>query len=290
MDTSPSIASAQPTPNSIRCASLAQSLGGRHAPLILDVRREPAFEASPRVIASALRWSNSGSRDSSEGLSALRRERPVVVYCVHGHEVSQGAALELDRQGFAASYLEGGISEWEAQGLPMVSKHAELALPAQAGRATRWITRERPKIDRIACPWLVRRFIDPQAQFIYVPGSQVLVEAKALGAIPYDVPKVLVSHRGADGEECSFDTLLAETGLSDPALLQLARIVRGADTGKPELTPQSHGLLAISLGLSLNFKDDHEMLEQGMTVYDALYAWIKSARDEVHNAVLFRQS
>lgn len=151
---------------------------------------------------------------------------------------------------------------------------------------SRWVTRERPKIDRIACPWLIRRFIDPRAQFLYVPSAQVLAVAKAEQAIPYDVPDVQFSHRG---ELCSFDAFLADFALDDPALADLARIVRGADTGKLELTPQSPGLLAVSLGLALNYPDDHAMLDRGMVVYDALYAWIRSARAGVRNADLFKK-
>ena len=146
-----------------------------------------------------------------------------------------------------------------------------------------WVTRARPKIDRIACPWLIRRFIDPNAEFLYVPAAQVLDVAKAEQAIPYDVPDVQFAHRG---ELCSFDAFIADFAIDDPALAQLALIVRGADTGKLELTPQSAGLLAISRGLSINYADDHAMLEHGMVVYDALYAWICSARAEVRNADL----
>jgi hypothetical protein len=149
---------------------------------------------------------------------------------------------------------------------------------------SKWVTRERPKIDRIACPWLIRRFIDPRAEFLYVPPARVRAVAQAEQAIPYDVPDVQFSHRG---ELCSFDAFLADFAIDDPALAELALIVRGADTGRPELTPQSPGLLAISLGLSVNYPDDHAMLEQGMVIYDAFYAWIRSARAEIHNADLF---
>lgn len=151
---------------------------------------------------------------------------------------------------------------------------------------SKWVTRERPKIDRIACPWLIRRFIDPRAEFLYVPSAQVRAVAKAEQAIPYDVPEVQFSHRG---ELCSFDAFLADFAIDDPVLADLALIVRGADTGKPGLTPQSPGLLAVSLGLSVNYPDDHAMLEQGMIVYDALYAWIRSVRAEVHNADPFKK-
>ena len=143
-----------------------------------------------------------------------------------------------------------------------------------------WITRERPKIDRIACPWLIRRFIDKEPEFLYVPASEVLSTAKATGAVPYDIPNVELSHVG---ELCSFDAFLAKYGLDDPALRQLAVIVRGADMSRLDLTPQSAGLYALSLGLSHNFSDDHEMLRHGMLMYDALYAWCRSCQAETHN-------
>jgi len=145
--------------------------------------------------------------------------------------------------------------------------------------AMKWVTRERPKIDRIACPWLIARFIDPQAEFLYVPSEDVIKVAKERGATPYDVPGVEYGHVG---ERCSFDAFLKKHQLTDPALHRLASIVRGADTSRPDLTPQSPGLLAISLGLSRNFANDHEMLRHGMVIYDALYAWCQSARDERH--------
>jgi hypothetical protein len=151
---------------------------------------------------------------------------------------------------------------------------------------SKWVTRERPKIDRIACPWLIRRFIDPRAEFLYVPSAQVRAIAEVEQAIPYDVPDVQFSHRG---ELCSFDAFLADFAIDDPVLADLALIVRGADTGRLELTPQSPGLLAVSLGLSVNYPDDHAMLEHGMVVYDALYAWIRTARAKIHNADLFKK-
>ena len=143
-----------------------------------------------------------------------------------------------------------------------------------------WITRERPKIDRIACPWLIQRFIDPKAEFLYVPAADVQRLAKESGATPYDVPGVEMTHVG---ERCSFDAFLAKHHLDEPALQQLAVIVRGADTSRLDLTPQSAGLYAISLGLSQVYADDHEMLRHGMVMYDALYAWCKSGQGETHN-------
>jgi len=144
----------------------------------------------------------------------------------------------------------------------------------------KWVTRERPKIDRIACPWLIARFIDDEPEFLYVPASQVLKTAEQVGAVPYDIPGVEMSHVG---ERCSFDAFLSKYGLADPALVQLAAIVRGADTSRLDLTPQSAGLYALSLGLSRTFADDHEMLRHGMVMYDALYAWCRSCQDETHN-------
>ncbi|HET7159433.1 MAG TPA: chromate resistance protein ChrB domain-containing protein [Burkholderiales bacterium] len=163
------------------------------------------------------------------------------------------------------------MADWQAGGRATDSK------PAAA--STRWVTRERPKIDRIACPWLIARFVDKDAQFLYVPTKEVREVAKARDAIPYDIPDVHFSHVG---ELCSFDAFIKHYRLNDPALQQLALIVRGADTAKLELAPQAPGLAAISLGLSRNFADDHEMLKHGVVMYDALYAWCREGQDELH--------
>jgi len=144
----------------------------------------------------------------------------------------------------------------------------------------KWITRERPKIDRIACPWLIARFIDKDAEFLYVPAAEVLNVAAKAGATPYDIPGVEYGHVG---ELCSFDAFLRLHDLTDPALQKLALIVRGADTARLDLAPQCAGLLAQSLGLSALYPDDHEMLGHGMTMYDAYYAWIKHASSESHS-------
>jgi len=255
---------------SITAAELKSSLAGAQPPLLVDVRRTPAFRSAPDMAAGALR--RDPATVSSWG-KELPRAGSVVVYCVHGHEVSQNAAKALRDLGIAACFLEGGLDEgWKASGGDVIGKPKE--------GSTRWVTRERPKIDRIACPWLVRRFVDPEAELLYVPNKEVLHAAKAKEAIPYDVPDVHFSH---DGELCSFDAFLKTYRLTgDPALAQLAVIVRGADTARLDLAPQSAGLLAVSLGLSRNFKDDHEMLKQGMVMYDALYAWCRDGQDETH--------
>jgi hypothetical protein len=144
----------------------------------------------------------------------------------------------------------------------------------------KWITRERPKIDRVACPWLIARFIDEAPEFLFVPADKVITEAQATGAIPYDVPGVELTH---DGPLCSFDAILKTYEVSDRHLNDLATIVRGADTARLDLAPQCAGLLAVSLGLSHNFADDHEQLKHGFVIYDALYAWLKHVRDEKHD-------
>jgi hypothetical protein len=145
--------------------------------------------------------------------------------------------------------------------------------------AMKWITRERPKIDRIACPWLIKRFVDPEAEFIYVPKEKVFEEAQRQNAIPYDIPGAEYSHYG---EECTFDYIVKKHGLKDEAILQIATIVRGADTHRFDIAEQSAGLWAISAGLSVNYKDDHEQLDVGLKIYDALYSWAKFAQAEVH--------
>ena len=237
---------------SISSAELSRSLRSSEPPLVIDVRRNARFRESPYFLKGALRRDPDRLHDWRQSLP----EGPKVVYCVHGHEVSQNAA-----QALGARFLEGGIEAWREAG-------GELGVKPQ-NSATRWVTRERPKIDRIACPWLIRRLVDAEAQFLYVPAPKVM---ETPDAIPFDVPGVEFGHVG---ERCSFDAFIEKFHLRDAALDKLARIVRGADTNRLDLAPQSAGLLAISSGLSKNFADDHQMLEHGMVIYDALYAWCK---------------
>ncbi|MEP7084618.1 MAG: chromate resistance protein ChrB domain-containing protein, partial [Betaproteobacteria bacterium] len=191
------LAPAPPVP--IAPNALYRLLGGPHAPLIVDVRKAAAFDDDSSMVASALRV----APDEIAGWSAPTHARTLVVYCVHGHEVSQQAAAALAGRGFHTRYLEGGIALWREMGMPLLSKSARFAVPR--AQPSRWITRERPKIDRIACPWLVRRFVDPRAQFLYVPAAEVLPTAEAEGAIAYDTPGAPIGH---DGDLCSFDALL----------------------------------------------------------------------------------
>ena len=249
--------------------ALKTQLAGNAPPLVIDVRRTPAYRAATQMMDGALRRDPATLADWSR---TLPRAREVVVYCVHGHEVSQNAAQALRDAGFNARFLDGGIEEgWIGSGGATAHK------PKDA--STRWVTRERPKIDRIACPWLIARFIDPDAQFLYVPSADVKSVAAERDAVPYDVADVAFTHAG---EWCSFDAFIKTYRLAEPALDRLAGIVRGADTGHLELAPQAAGLLAVSLGLSRNFTDDHAMLKQGMMIYDALYTWCKDGQSETH--------
>jgi hypothetical protein len=203
------------------------------------------------------------------------------VYCTDAQKLSPSVASALCAGGHPAAYLEGGLSAWNESGLP-----TRKTLPGSA----KWVTREHPKIDRIACPWLIRRFIDPLADFLYVPTKEVLAVAKQTGATPYDIDGVEFTH---EDERCSFDTILRIYDIKDPALDHLAMIVRGADTSRHDLAAQCGGLFAISLGLSANFPDDHEMLGHGMVIYDALFTWCRGLQAETHNwppAMLTKQA
>ncbi|APW44588.1 chromate resistance protein ChrB domain-containing protein [Rhodoferax saidenbachensis] len=277
-------------PISISPQELVTHLGRPDVPLLLDVRRREKFDAAPTLLAGAQYC----APEAVAHFARTQAPREVVVYCVYGHNVSADAAATLRAAGWPVRVLAGGITGgeegvdthadialWRSQTLPMVTKRADWGVTGE--QPSRWITRERPKIDRIACPWVIRRFVDPRASFLYVPTPQVFSEAERLGAVAYDIPDAPVSHVG---EECSFDALLQGFGLRDPALQHLATIVRGADTDRLDLAPQAAGLLAVSLGMSRTYADDHAMLEAMLPVYDALYAWCVDAvagQDERHN-------
>jgi rhodanese-related sulfurtransferase len=255
--------------SSISPQALYVAIGTAAAPIVFDVRRTAAFDADDRMVVSAQRRV---PEDVGRWWRDLPQGRPIVVYCVRGHQVSQRTAAALRGAGRDVRYLEGGITGWAEFGLPL-RKKVSIA-------SSSWVTRERPKIDRLACPWLVRRFIDPRASFFYTPAHQVRAESQALRAEPYDIADVTFSHRG---KRCSFDAFLDEFDLHDPVIDQLADIVRAADTGELGQSREAPGLLAISLGLSANVRDDIVLLEQAMSVYDALYAWCKTARNETHS-------
>lgn len=269
---------------------LAHLLGAPGAPLLLDVRRTPKFRESAWLLPGAMHV-------APEDVAAFARSQPpreAVVYCVYGHNVSDDAVRELRAAGWPARRLAGGIEggepgvdapadlqAWRAAPVPRIRKRPDLGVTGEA--PSRWITRARPKIDRVACPWLLLRFVDPRAEFFYVPAEEVFTQAQAVGAVPYDIEGAPITHQW---EKCSFDALLAAFELHDPALDLLARIVRGADTSRTEIAPQAAGLLAVSLGLShLHADDDHAMLRAALPVYDALYAWCRHAQGERHTWV-----
>jgi rhodanese-related sulfurtransferase len=247
---------------SVSPQELYARLGTAAAPVLVDVRRADAFGADDAVIIGAIHR----PLESVSGWRAdLPKNREVVVYCVHGHDVSQGVAKTLQNAGINTAYLEGGIADWKERQLPTRRK--------RDASENKWVTREHPKIDRIACPWLISRFVNPGAEFIYVPPNDVAKVADDVGGTAYDIDGVEFGHVG---ERCSFDAIVRAYDIHDQALDHLATIVRGADTSRPDLTPQCEGLLAISYGLSANFRDDHEMLEHGLVIYDALYSWCRS--------------
>jgi len=256
-------------------------LGCADAPLLLDVRRGGKFLESRYLIAGARRCAPEDVAAFAAAQSALNPQREIVAYCVYGHNVSADAVATLRAAGLNANKLAGGmeggedgvdspqaIDAWRANRPLTMTKRADWGVTGE--QPSRWITRARPKIDRIACPWLIRRFIDARAEFFYVPTAQVFDAAKRLNAVAYDLPGAPVSHVGA---LCSFDALLRAFELNSPALDKLACMVRGADTNRLDMAAQSAGLLALSLGLSQLHADDHAMLEAAMPLYDALFAW-----------------
>jgi rhodanese-related sulfurtransferase len=258
-----------PGPNQITPTQLMRLIGTPEAPTIVDVRIPDDFAAHPHMIPTARRQSHKDIDAYGPHLFGRR----VVVVCQRGLKLSEGAAALLRTQGIAAESLEGGTEAWVAAGLPMV--------PAAALPATHlWVTRHRPKIDRIACPWLIRRFVDPAARFLFVAPSEVQAVADRFDAIPFDIEGVHWSHRG---DTCTFDTMIAEFGLSTPVLDRLALVVRAADTDRHDLSPQAAGLLAISVGLSRQYRDDLQQLEVGITLYDAMYRWARDGHDEGHD-------
>ena len=258
-----------PGPNQITPAQLMRLIGTPEMPMIVDVRIPDDFAAHPHVIPTAHRRSHKAVEDLLPALSGHK----LVVVCQRGLKLSEGAAALLRTHGIAAETLEGGTEAWGAASLPMVPV---AALPA----TNLWVTRHRPKIDRIACPWLIRRFVNPAARFLFVAPAEVAAVADRFGATPFDIEGVTFSHRG-DG--CTFDSLLDDFALHTEALDRLALVIRGADTDRHDLSPQAAGLLAISVGLSRQYRDDLEQLEAGMTLYDALYRWARDGHDEGHD-------
>jgi rhodanese-related sulfurtransferase len=256
---------------SISPDNLAGLIGAPNGPALFDVRADEEYSTDPRFVPGAVR------RDYAsvgQWAGAFNR-RSVVVIGQRDAGIGQGVAAWLRHAGVDAVILEGGHEAWATTDLPPIPE-AKLPSRDSLGR-TVWVTRTRPKVDRIACPWLIRRFVDPNAVFLYVAASEVLAVAERFNAAPFDVDG---AHWGHRGDHCSFDALIEELGLETKALQRLALIVRGADTGRPDLVPEAAGLLAASLGLSRLYSDDLQQLEAGVTLYDAFYHWCRAVIDE----------
>jgi rhodanese-related sulfurtransferase len=252
-------------------------VGTDRTPLIVDTRKRAVYDTAPGLLPGAV-WRDIADIDRWSG--EVDKTHPVVFACSHAHQMSQIPAAHLRGEGYDACVLAGGYEAWTQAKLPLVSKPALDRFAPK--RPSLWVTRRRPKIDRVACPWLIRRFLDPRARILYVDPDQVVNVAKETGAIPFDIEGVEISH---EGPRCSFDTMLKLFGIEDePSLNRLALIVRGADTARPDLAPEAAGLHAISLGLSaLAGDDDHGLLRHGFMVYDALFAYLRFAAQERHN-------
>ena len=265
-----------PALNAIAADKLARLIGRPDTPALVDVRTDADFAADPRLIPGAVRRPHAQVADWTGQVAG-----PAVVVCAHGQSLGQGVAAWLRHAGIEAEALEGGAAGWAAAGLPMVPQG--VLPPRDARGRTVWVTRARPKVDRIACPWLIRRFVDPEAVFLFVNPSDVPGVAERFAAAPFDIEGegVVWSHRG---ELCTFDVMVEAFGLAGIEPLQrLAAIVRGADTARLDLAPEAAGLLAASLGLSRMFADDLAQLAAGMTLYDAFYRWARDATGESHN-------
>lgn len=262
-----------PAPNTISPDKLARLIGTARAPVILDVRSKEDFAADPRVLPGAIR-----ADDRPLANVAPFPAGSSVVLCQAGRRRSQGTAARLRAEGRPAEYPEGGFQVWQGAGLPLTNPASMPARDAQ-GRMVR-VTRARRKFDRIACPWLIRRFVDPRAVILFVAPSKAEGMAQPHNAAPFDIGGVFFNHRG---ELCSFDMMLMEFGLSIPALDPLASIVRRADTARLDLAPEAAGLLAASLALSRIHADDLEQLDAEMGLYDAFYRRAQDATGETHN-------
>ncbi|MDI9848581.1 sulfurtransferase/chromate resistance protein [Rhodoblastus sp. 17X3] len=258
---------------SITSDKLVRLLGSPKGPALVDIRAEADFSADPRLIPGAVRRDRAAVAQWGLALAG----QSAIVICENGGRFGHGVAAWLRHEGVRAETLEGGHAAWAAAGLPLVPQ--DKLPPRDAQGRTIWVTRARPKVDRIACPWLIRRFVDPNAVFLFAPASDVLGVGETFQATPFDVEGVFWSHRGAN---CAFDAMVEELGLKTEPLLRLAAIVRGADTARLDIAPEAAGLLAASLGLSRLYADDLEQLEAGLALYDAFYRWCRDAVDESH--------
>ncbi len=263
-----------PSLNTIPVEKLWRLIGRPDSPIVINVRSDEDFDADPRSIPASLRRSHETAADWGTEFKGQN----LVVYCQKGLKLGQGVAAWLRHFGASADVLEGGFAAWVAAGLPLVRENSVPARNATGN--TLWVTRSRPKVDRIACPWLIRRFVDPSAVFLFVNPADVAGVADRFAATAFDVEGVRWSHQD---ELCTFDVMVEAFGLNFPALDRLARIVRGADTAQLQLEPEAAGLLAFSLGLSRMYSNDLEQLDAGMLYYDAMFRWCRDATEETHN-------
>jgi len=263
-----------PSPNEITAPQLNRLVGTPQCPVLIDVCTDEDFDDDPRFIPTS-------TRHSSTLIAALApdlRGKRVVVICQKGKKLSQGSAAILRSYDVRAEFLAGGNQAWRDAGFALIP--ASAVPPRNSTGQTVWVTRHRPKIDRIACPWLIRRFVDPGAQFLFVAPGEVEMVAERFSATPFDIEGAFWSHRN---ERCTFDTMIEEFKITSEPLQRLATIVRGADTDRLDLAPQAAGLMAASLGLSRIYRDDLQQLQAGMGLYDAFYRWARDAHEETHD-------
>ncbi|MEL6573526.1 MAG: chromate resistance protein ChrB domain-containing protein [Pseudomonadota bacterium] len=262
---------AAPKPNfgEIAASQLMRLIGLPDCPLIVDVCLPEDVALDPVRIPTSL----SASHKDLSAVSAHASGRPCIVVCQKGKKLSHGAAAQLRAMGLQVEVLAGGMQAWRAASLPSTPIAALPQTPL-------WVTRHRPKIDRIACPWLIKRFVDPAAQFFYVPPQEVMAVAEKFDAIAFDTPDAPFTHRG---DKCTFDTMLDHYDLRSPALDRLSEVVRAADTGAPQACPEAAGLLAVSVGLSRQYKEDQAQLAAALPLYDALYRWARDGQAETHD-------
>ena len=268
-------------PNEISVLQLLRLIGLPNAPVIVDISIDPDFADDTFLIPGAFRHPHT----DIEGLKSRLDERAAVIVCQKGIKLSQGLAARLRCDGLQAEYLQGGNYAWRDH--PDAPRVTAAAIPPLVDAATLWVTRHRPKIERIAGPWLIRRFVDAKARVLFVSPAEVEGVADRYSATPFDIEGVFWSHRD---ETCTFDTMLTEFGLQTPALSRLATVVRAADTNTHDLSPQAAGLLALSVGLSRQYRSDETQLEAGMALYDALYRWARDGQDEGHDWPAERKS
>jgi len=270
-----------PAPNSITPKQLLRLIGTSDAPVLVDICLDPDFKADPYLIPGSVRH----DAKDFKGLLDLINGRPTVIICQKGKKLSQGVVSWLRSEGCDAEFLEGGMYAW--RDMPDAPRVPASALPEPVGGRTVWVTRHKPKIDRIACPWLIRRFVDPNAKFLFVAPAEVANTAEVFSATPFDIEGAFWSHRQ---DRCTFDTMLDEFGLRTAALDRLATVIRAADTNRHDLAPEAAGLLAVSMGLSRQSRDDHQNLEAGLNLYDALYRWARDGFEERHDWPTDRKS